>query len=189
MHFLDTLSKFTADDMPPRVIIRVDFTGGDLGAAPYDILRAEFQDIESVVVLAAGAGKAPFDKRLYKNKRTELFCDASVYGRDGYLDITRIDHRSYGRLLVQLPTPNYEYNLIGQRILMSKDKMREILGRSPDDADAFNLAYSRRDAHRLETSTESDLHKVSKWAGQGGRDSSRWDAGSGDEARRGRWRL
>ena len=51
------------------------------------------------------------------------------------------DRTTLARLRQQLLAPAWEVDSAGRRAVEKKDETKDKIGRSPDDADAFNLAY------------------------------------------------
>jgi hypothetical protein len=124
----------------------------------------------------------------FKNRRSELWVSVSeLYGKTGRLDLTRLDKRSVDVLQAQLTAPKYDYSPSDLRMVVEpKDKTKKRIGRSPDDADAFNLAYygSERVYSAGELSS-GGLKKQSAWTG-GVETGSRWSTGTGRGGRN--WR-
>jgi hypothetical protein len=55
--------------------------------------------------------------------------------------LSGMDRATLRRLKQQLMAPEWEPDAAGRRRVEAKDQTKEKIGRSPDDADAFNLAY------------------------------------------------
>jgi hypothetical protein len=78
----------------------------------------------------------------YNNKRAELwFCAADLAKAGVVLDLSRLLPEVVLELRRQLLAPTYLLNGKGVIVLEEKKETKKRLGRSPDDADAFNLAY------------------------------------------------
>jgi len=92
------------------------------------------------------------DKILYHRTRTELWFAAVECARMKMVDMTRLTSDSKKELRRQLLGQKYKILPSGQMYCLEKDDIKEILGRSPDTADAFNLALLPPGyANRLET--------------------------------------
>jgi hypothetical protein len=178
-------SIFGEDDLPRRIILRVDTTGGDVGSGVVDRLREMLVDFGNVEIQDIGAAEKPFDARKYKNKRSELWFTAASWGQEGLLDLTRLPPRRVEIISAQLTASKYSYDSQGKRVVEPKKEVKERIGRSPDDADAYNLAYYAQ-GREYQSVNYGDTHALKKqnaWAGVGG-EVARWgDQGSGGPTR------
>jgi hypothetical protein len=87
-----------------------------------------------------GAGTRAKREFSYPNKRSELWFEVRDRAKVGLVNVSRLDRRTQRRLKRQLMAPTWE--LRGEmRVVEPKQDTKEKIGRSPDDADAFNLAY------------------------------------------------
>src|SRR5262249_33961738 len=59
----------------------------------------------------------------------------------GQVYLGGLDRGTLRRLKQQLTAPAWEMDAAGRRKVEPKEKTKEMIGRSPDDADAMNLAY------------------------------------------------
>jgi len=169
---------------PPHVDIYVDTTGGH-GGGPADRLRELTLNNELFSIIDVNSSSNAYDGRKYPNRRSELwFGSADEYGRSGRLDLSRLEQRHYDALCSQLTGVKYSYDSQGRKVVEPKKDMKQRVGRSPDDADAFNLAYIGGSIGRMSDVPPADFHKQSTWTG--GRDVSRWDVGG--ERSKSRWR-
>jgi hypothetical protein len=160
---------FGPDDLPQRIIIRIDTTGGDVGVGVADRLYELLEPYGNVEVQTIGAAERPFNIRKYQNKRSEIWFTAASWGQSGMLDLHRIPKRKREVLVAQLTSVKYKYDAQGKRVVEPKKDVKERIGRSPDDADAFNLAYYVRGKEYSTVDYQSeDLRKEKTWAGPDG---------------------
>jgi hypothetical protein len=82
------------------------------------------------------------DPEQYRNQRSELWFRTAKLARDGLLDLSRLDRTTIARLRQQCLAPAYELDGQGRHVVEPKDDTKKKLKRSPDDADALNIAYS-----------------------------------------------
>jgi hypothetical protein len=157
---------FGPDDLPATIIVRVDTTGGDVGTGVADALSDAFADFHNIEMHAIGAAERPYDIRKYQNKRSELWFNAATWGQAGELDITRISKRNQELLTAQLTASKYKYDAQSKRVVEPKKDVKDRIGRSPDDADAFNLAYYTRGREYANVDyRNTDLRKPNVWKG------------------------
>lgn len=107
----------------------------NMGGGVTDILQRE-----GYFVIPVGAGTRSLTGR-YPNKRSELWFQSADRARAGLLGLGLLPKEAKARLRQQLLAVEWEPNSIGMRVVESKETTKEKIGRSPDDADAFNLAY------------------------------------------------
>ena len=138
---LQILWQLLAEFKPANTILRIDSSGGDLGAPLADYLNEQLAAREDIQVVEVAAGGVPLDANRFPNKRSELWFASAEYGRDGQLDLTRLDEATFKRLSDQLTAPIYKPDSRGRNVIEPKVDTKKRIGRSPDDADAFNLAY------------------------------------------------
>jgi hypothetical protein len=69
---------------------------------------------------------------------------------EGGIYLGRLDRKTRRRLKQQLMAPEWKLDLQGRRQVEAKDETKEKIGRSPDDADAMNLAYLPTPAARYQ---------------------------------------
>lgn len=118
---------------PGRTRINVDDDG--VGGGVVD--RAEGWAFQGI----SGAARAarPED---YPNRRSELWFTTAERAADGRLDLTRLSQQSRTLLRRQLLAPTYSLDGQGRRTVEPKWETKRRIGRSPDDADALNLAFA-----------------------------------------------
>lgn len=119
-----------ATDIPIK--IDDDGTGGAVGA---------FLGEAGYTVYMIGAGCSASDDTRYPRRRDELWFQAAERARRGLVQLNLLDRSTRGRLRQQLLAPAWEFDLAGRRVVERKEDTKEKIGRSPDDADALNLAY------------------------------------------------
>lgn len=92
----------------------------------------------------------------YPNRRSELWFTAAGMARVDEIDLSRLDPSRVDEtgwpcsvegdyldeLKRQLMAPTWVMDSRGRRVVERKEEMKARLGRSPDDADAFNIAYA-----------------------------------------------
>jgi len=119
---------------PQEIPIKLDDdgTGGALGS----FLR---EDGYSAVQVGAGCGAD--DPEKYPKKRDELWFRVAAKARAGLVYLGDLDGPTARRLKKQLLAPEWNLDASGRRKVEPKEDTKEKIGRSPDDADAFNLAH------------------------------------------------
>jgi hypothetical protein len=156
-------------DLPEHIILRVDTTGGDVGVGVADRLKELLEPFPNVELQTIGAKEKPFDQRKYQNKRSEIWFTAATWGQSGKLNLSHIPERKRELITTQLMTVTYDFDAASRRVVEKKKDIKERIGRSPDDADAFNLAYYVRGMEYKDVNYASDdLTKAPIWAGPGG---------------------
>ncbi len=82
----------------------------------------------------------------YPNRRSELWFDVAERARQGKLVLRKLPAEVRLRLKTQALAPMWRLDAQGRRVVEPKERTKSRLGRSPDDMDALNLAYSAKDA-------------------------------------------
>ena len=118
--------------LPTLIPIKVDDTG--LGGGVTDRLHELEYNVTPLV-----AGSEARDPDEYYNLRTELWFVAANYGRQGRLDLSRLAPDVYRKLTAELRGVRYKIQSDKALRVEGKDETKKRVGRSPDDADAFNL--------------------------------------------------
>lgn len=77
----------------------------------------------------------------YINLRSQIAFEFEDLVRHSLVDMTRVDEQSRRDITDQLCAMSYELGPRGQRVVAPKKVLKELLSRSPDDADAVLLAY------------------------------------------------
>lgn len=109
-----------------------DGTGSAVGA----ILRRK-----GYAVTLVGAGTKALRPDLYPRRRDELWFATAEKAKRGEVHLGQLDRAALRRLKQQLMAPEWGLDGQGKRKVEPKDDTKEKIGRSPDDADALNLAY------------------------------------------------
>lgn len=118
---------------PQKVPVLIDETG--IGAGVID-------NPEGYNFIPINAGRKAMKPEFYHNTRAELWMSTAELAKQGVvLDVSRLDPGVVLELKRQLLAPTYTLNGRGVIVLEDKEDTKKRLGRSPDDADAFNLAY------------------------------------------------
>ncbi len=115
----------------PSVMIVVDNTGVGTGVSD----RLEQLGAK---VFRFNAGGAAHNSDRYGNAKAEMWHE---------FDIKNADIPDNPQLVYQLTSCQYAHDKKGRRIVESKDKHKQRIGRSPDDADALLLCYYETEAH------------------------------------------
>lgn len=120
---------------PKRIPIRIDDDGtGNAVAA--------FLKREGYSCMALGAGTKANDPELYPRRRDELWFAAAKRAKHGGVYLGLLDKPTRLRLKRQLLAPEWQIDPLGKRKVEGKPDTKEKIGRSPDDADAFNLSHA-----------------------------------------------
>lgn len=122
----------TGED-PLKVTITIDDDG--VGGGVVD--QAEGYAFHAV----SGASTAA-DPEGYPNQRSEMWFTGAERAMRGEVDLTRLTPESRSLLRRQFMAPTYKLNARGQRVVEPKEETKKRIGRSPDDADAFNLGFT-----------------------------------------------
>jgi len=77
----------------------------------------------------------------YDGLRTELWFAAQEIAKAGHADFSRLPSESRKELKRQLLAQKYKFQRDGRLYALPKDEIKKELGRSPDTADALNLAF------------------------------------------------
>jgi hypothetical protein len=135
---------------PKAIAIKIDVTG-NLGTGPHDILKSWGYSVYGV-----NASSKAMKPEMFPNRRSELWFATRERIRLGGLDLSRLDLDFRTELEKELTLPNFRVDLSGRKVVEDKDQMRRRTegGKSPDLADACNLAYAgydrrARDARRM----------------------------------------
>jgi hypothetical protein len=120
---------------PTDIVIILDDDG--VGASLKSFLAAE-----GYMVYAVGAGTRANGTDRYPNKRSELWFSGAERAKAGGICLGLLKKADLQRLKAQLLAPTWKLDGQGRRCVEPKDKTKEKLGRSPDDADSLLLAYN-----------------------------------------------
>lgn len=137
---------------PQAVPVAVDDCG--VGGGVTDIGRADgwlFRPVNA-------AWEAP-DPDEYPNLRSALWFGLAEEAAAGRVSFAPLPQGVRDDLRVELQAPKYAVDVRGRRVVEAKDRTKERIGRSPDNADAVMLAYANvsttteRVAGRIEVPT------------------------------------
>ena len=119
--------------------INIDVTGG-FGNGLYDMLKANYKNI---IINGVNFGEKPKDEKRFVNARAEMYFDGTDRIRDDgfYVDDPMIKE--------ELQFTTYDINSAGKVLLCPKKVIKELIGRSPDSADALMLALYDSDSMLL----------------------------------------
>lgn len=92
--------------------------------------------------VGVGAGTVANEPEQYPNRRSELWFAVAERAMQGRLDLSRLPLSTRNELRRQCMAPTWRVDSQGRRVVEPKDQTKKRLSRSPDDADAMNLAYS-----------------------------------------------
>ncbi len=118
---------------PREVAIKVDDDG--VGGGVVDAAAGfNFHPVSG-----ASRAQEPED---YPNRRSELWFTVAERADAGRVDLSRLSPDSQKLLRGQLLIPKYKLDSAGRRVVEPKDDTKKRIKRSPDDADALNLAFA-----------------------------------------------
>jgi hypothetical protein len=119
------------------VKIKIDDDG--VGGGVSDMLAADGYNVSRVQ-----SGSKAIEDELYPNRRSELWFTTRDLAERFALDISRLSDEAKDLLRSQLLPVKFKYDKHGRKVVESKDDLKSAkrLKRSPDDADALNLAFT-----------------------------------------------
>ena len=82
---------------------------------------------------------------------------------EGRLDLSRLSAESRALIQRQVMAPTWRLDSQGRRVVVAKAETKRRIGRSPDDADALNLAFAT--VRRLETD-RALWERPGRWSGE-----------------------
>ena len=118
---------------PRKVLIKVDDDG--VGGGVTD--KKDGFNFSPV-----NGGSRPIMPDDYPNRRSELWFATAERADTSRLDLSRLSDESRALLRQQLMAPTWKLDSDGRRVVERKEDTKKRLKRSPDDADALNLAYA-----------------------------------------------
>jgi hypothetical protein len=118
---------------------------------------------DGFAVALVGAAQAASNPERYPNHRSELWFQTADRARLGLVYLGDLDRETHRRLKRQLMAPAWDLDTAGRREVEPKDETKKKLGRSPDTADACNLAYFRA---RPGLFAEEDLRRACQGTAQ-----------------------
>lgn len=119
--------------------VKVDSIGVGFGVIG-ELRNAGSRHEHNARIIGVNVSENPRDKKKYANLRAEMWW---TIGREmssqGLWDLSKMENGD--TTCAQLLQPRWELDSKGRILVEPKDKIRERLGRSPDNADALLLAY------------------------------------------------
>jgi hypothetical protein len=141
---------------PKDIDIKLDDDG--VGGAVGAFLRADGYHAYQI-----GAGCSANDPERYPRRRDELWFVTAEKAKQGLVNLSLLDRTTKARLRQQLLAPAWEPDPAGRRKVEKKEDTKEKIGRSPDDADAMNLAYYECSVGGITAVTPKGAHGPSGW--------------------------
>jgi hypothetical protein len=146
----------------------VNLDEGGLGAGITSHLKEDGLR-EGVDFRPNNAGSSPEDKERFGKMRDQLWFDTADLLRAGVIDLSQLPETDYRTIRSELTAALYDIDSSGRRKVESKDAMKKRIKKSPDVADALNLALWRRPKRRarfagraeLEAEIEAERRQVS----------------------------
>lgn len=92
--------------------------------------------------IGTSSGSRAIEEEDYPNRRSELWFAVAARADAGRLDLSRLPEESRRLLRAQLMSPKWKVDAQGRRVVEPKDTTKARIKRSPDDADALNLAFA-----------------------------------------------
>lgn len=118
---------------PKKIEVKIDDAG--VGGGVVD-------KAEGFNFIGIGAGTKAVEPEEYPNRRSELWFTVAGRAEQGQIDFSRLSDDSKRLLQSQFMAPKWKLNSAGQRVVEDKEATKKRIGRSPDDADACNLAFA-----------------------------------------------
>ncbi len=122
------------DQKPKDIVIAIDDAGAGGGVCDQSN-GYNFRGIN-----AAHTAHQP---DLYPNRRSELWFDVADAAAKGEISLSRLPPHIKDDLRRELLAPTYTLDYQGRRVVEKKADTKKRIGRSPDNADAFHLAYAK----------------------------------------------
>lgn len=163
----DKMAEIANKIRPPQMVkmeaqrVRIVIDDDGTGNAICSFLRKDEYN-----VVAIGAGTKPNKITLYPRMRDELWFQSAEKAKACLVCLKRIDEVALRRLKQQLLAVTWDMDKAGRRQVEKKDKTKEKIGRSPDDADAFNLAYYSAPVF-LASEAGVEIERTDRWKAPG----------------------
>lgn len=122
-----------AGEDPTKIKIKVDDDGVGGGVTDQ---KGEFN------FLPVSGGGRPAQVEDYPNRRSELWFATADRADASRLDVSRLSEESRNLIRQQVMAPTWKMDAQGRRVVEPKADTKKRIGRSPDDADALNLAFA-----------------------------------------------
>lgn len=143
VNWAEWYNQFATFNRPPLtaydVLVVIEFDGG-YGPGVYSH-RGEYTNWHGVTMSSKSDKYDPLGRPMYANLRSEMWIEAAVKAKQGQMDVSGLPPEVIQRLEEQLLPVMYEIRPDSSRMVESKDKIKERLGRSPDDADALMISH------------------------------------------------
>lgn len=81
-------------------------------------------------------------RQKYPNRRSEVWFEVAELARNAQIDLSALDTETQHTIRRQLLAPLWSLDSEGRQVVERKAVTKKRLDRSPDDADAFNLAHA-----------------------------------------------
>lgn len=131
---VDEMHKRFGLKQTDKIQICCDDTG--IGAAA----KEHFQDTNYCYKPINFSGRS-HSPHLYRHRRDEIHFTIADRARKGNVSFKHVPKWISDELRTQLLAPKYKMDLSGKRVVEPKDKTKELLGKSPDMADAVLLSF------------------------------------------------
>lgn len=118
-----------------QVAIKIDDDG--IGGGVSDRLIEQRFNVSRI-----GAGTRAIETENYPNRRSELWFAVADRAMRRELDLSHLDSVTRRNLRQQCLAPTWRQDSQGRRVVEAKEQTKKRIKRSPDDADAMNLAYA-----------------------------------------------
>lgn len=136
-----------------KVLVKVDdFQGGVVDPA-----KAEGWNFVQI-----NSASHAMDQEGYPNRRSELWFSVAERADDMRIDFSALSNETRNELRKQFMAPKWAPDSRGRRVVEPKEKTKKRIKRSPDDADAVNLAYAP--VRTLGNVKPIAVDQVSSWA-------------------------
>jgi hypothetical protein len=111
------------------------------------------------------SGWAAIEDDQYPNVRSELWFNTRQRANEGRIDVSRLSKESRQQLFIQLMAPTWKLDSSGRRVVEPKHDTKKRLKRSPDSADAFNIALYNpvQTDHGFAVVTDSSMRAISTY--------------------------
>lgn len=117
-------------------------------------------DYNFIPINFSGRSHSP---HLYRHRRDEIHFEMADKAKAGQVSFKHIPKWIQDELRLQLLAPTYCRDLSGKRVVEPKDKTKEIIGKSPDMADAVLLCYMKIDSDKIEHKAPDVKKTDRKW--------------------------
>jgi hypothetical protein len=105
--------------------------------------------------IAVSGAEAAVEPEGYPNRRSELWFVVALRAAERRLDLSRLSDASRNLIRNQVMSPVWKVDGQGRRMVEAKADTKRRIGRSPDDADALNLAFARQPVLQADTAAHA----------------------------------